>query len=202
MARPLMHYTIAQLTERFAEAKTDAKKLKELAEELQHRRVPSAVALLGKVQKALKAPPASGAAAARSADVPKTVPTKQPDLWGESERLSQQEKAEPTTAESKSSRPGFAQKSSIGSASPANAAADKDATVPLSITIDEAYKLLKATPSSTWEAIEQNRRQLVQQSHPDRIALLSPKQGLDFQAEARRINAAYAVLCRFRLGAP
>jgi hypothetical protein len=196
-----MHNTIAQLTERFAEVKSDAKKLKELAEELQHRRVPSAVALLGKVQKALKAPPASGTAAARSADVPKTVPTNQPDLWGESEGLSPQERAEPATPESKSTRPGFAPKSSIDSSIRANSAADKETTVPPLLTVDEAYKLLKATPNSTWEAIEQNRRQLIQQSHPDRIALLSPERRMQLQDEARRVNAAYMALCRFRLGA-
>jgi DnaJ-domain-containing protein 1 len=196
-----MHYTIAQLTERFAEAKTDAKKLKELAEELQHRRVPSAVALLGKVQKALKALPASGAAAARSADVSGMWSTKQPDLWSESERLSPQEN-EPTTPEVRATRPESPEKSSVDSRGSTNAPADATAAARPSITVDEAYKLLKATPSSTWESIEQNRQQLVQQSHPDRIALLSSEQRLHFQAEARRVNAAYAVLCRFRLGAP
>jgi DnaJ-domain-containing protein 1 len=60
--------------------------------------------------------------------------------------------------------------------------------------VDEAYKALKATPGSAWESIEQTRRQLVQQAHPDCLASMGAEKRAQVQAAARRVNAAYAVL--------
>ena len=66
--------------------------------------------------------------------------------------------------------------------------------------VDEAYKMLKATPASTWDSIEQIRRLLIQQSHPSRVASLSAARRAQVQAEAKRVNAAYAVLGNARAG--
>jgi len=57
--------------------------------------------------------------------------------------------------------------------------------------VDDAYRLLKATPTSTWESIEQTRRQMVQQAHPSRVASLSPKKQTLARVKASRVNAAY-----------
>lgn len=66
--------------------------------------------------------------------------------------------------------------------------------------LEDAYKVLKATAGSTWESIEQTRRQLVQQSHPGRLKSMNPERRAQTLAEAKRVNAAYAVLSQARCG--
>ena len=68
--------------------------------------------------------------------------------------------------------------------------------------VAEAYKLLKATPSSTWESIEQTRREVVQRSHPERVTLLSPERRSEVLSAAKRTNDAYIVLSRDRCIGP
>lgn len=53
MPRPLKQLGVGQLEELFARSKTDPKALKHLADELQYRQVPRAVALLTEVQAAM-----------------------------------------------------------------------------------------------------------------------------------------------------
>lgn len=64
--------------------------------------------------------------------------------------------------------------------------------------LEDAYKLLKASASSTWESIEQTRRQLVQRGHPTRLKSLSTERRAQALFEARRANAAYAALSQAR----
>jgi curved DNA-binding protein CbpA len=64
--------------------------------------------------------------------------------------------------------------------------------------LEDAYKLLKATPGSTWESIEQTRRLLVMASHPEKLKGLAEAKRVQVMAEASRVNAAYAVLSRAR----
>lgn len=64
--------------------------------------------------------------------------------------------------------------------------------------VEDAYKLLKATAGSTWESIEQTRRQLVQQSHPARLKSMNPERRAQALTEAKRVNAAYAALSQAR----
>ena len=66
--------------------------------------------------------------------------------------------------------------------------------------LEEAYKVLKATPGATWESIEQTRRTLVHQSHPSRWKTLSAEKRAQALAEAKRVNAAYAALSQTRCG--
>ena len=66
--------------------------------------------------------------------------------------------------------------------------------------LDDAYKLLKATPGATWESIEQTRRTLVQLAHPSRWKTLSTEKRAQAVAEAKRVNAGYAVLSQARCG--
>jgi DnaJ-domain-containing protein 1 len=68
------------------------------------------------------------------------------------------------------------------------------------MTIDDARKVLKTKPCSTWESIEQTRRQLVQLSHPERLASMNAAMREHARQEARRVNAAYAVLSHLRTG--
>jgi curved DNA-binding protein CbpA len=64
--------------------------------------------------------------------------------------------------------------------------------------VEEAYKILKATPGATWESIEQARRTLVNQLHPSRLKVLSAENRAQALAEAKRINTAYAALSQTR----
>jgi DnaJ-domain-containing protein 1 len=68
------------------------------------------------------------------------------------------------------------------------------------MSAEAAYKVLKATPGTPWEVIEQTRRQLVEQANPSRIASLNSERRIQVQADAKRANAAYAVLRMARGG--
>ena len=54
MQRPLMQQGVAQLEALFAASRGDLRVLKQLEDELTHRQVPRAVALLAEVQKAIR----------------------------------------------------------------------------------------------------------------------------------------------------
>ena len=71
---------------------------------------------------------------------------------------------------------------------------------PLAMTLEDAYKALRATPGATWESIEQMRRALVQQSHPSRWKWLDPEKRAQAMEDAKRVNAAYAELSQARGG--
>ncbi len=66
--------------------------------------------------------------------------------------------------------------------------------------LEEAYKILKATPGATWNSIEQTRRTLVNQLRPSQWKPLSAEKRAQALAEAKRINAAYAALSQTRCG--
>ena len=134
--------------------------LKQLENELQYRQVPRAVALLAEVQAAMY-----GGAPDAFAAFPGPVTTE--PLFPPDPQTGQ-----PTTT------------SVIPTREPPPNVLPRPATVlaaspkppsPLTavVSVDDAYRLLKATPTSTWESIEQTRRQMVQQAHPSRVASLS-----------------------------
>ena len=66
--------------------------------------------------------------------------------------------------------------------------------------LEDAYKVLKATPGTTWESIEQTRRTLVHQSHPSHLKTLSAEKRTQALAEATKVNVAYAALSQTRCG--
>lgn len=66
------------------------------------------------------------------------------------------------------------------------------------MTVEEACACLKATPDSSWESIEQTRRQLVQLAHPERLVALADDEASHAQAQARRVNAACELVLRAR----
>ena len=188
MRRSLMQNGIAQLESLFASSMDDAKVLKKLQEELRHRQVPRAVVLAEKVEKALggakapAGPPIAAPAGRTIAQVPTTTPmVHQPDLW-KRPNGSTQVQVPPTPA--------------VRTPAPEATALSKPALVGTAsmMSLDEAYKTLKVTPGSTWEAIELARRQSVQRAHPIAIGNLEIEQRREAQASARRANDAYAVL--------
>jgi DnaJ-domain-containing protein 1 len=189
MSRPLMQQGIGQLEAMFAKGKADAKLLKQLEHELQYRHVPRAIALLTKVQAAIhggvlatQAPAAPAPPAART-----TAPiSQQPDLWGR-----------PATP------PVVSPPASVRTVTPAVRQPEltpvtESPAPPPPMPLEDAYKVLKATPGTTWESIEQTRRTLVDQSHPSRWKKLSAEKSAQALAEAKRVNVAYATLSQTR----
>lgn len=196
MSRPLMRLSVVQMEELFAVSKTDGKVLKELAEELSYRHVPRAVGLLARVRNALLSSETSAnlPPVKAPAGVPPSTP-RQSDLTLALLVLEPPATPIPTPSKTGVVRDVPAPHQPL---SPSLVLPTKvDAVFKLSI--GDAYKILRATPSSSWESIEQSRRQLVQQAHPDFIRDLSPEWRADIQQKAKRANAAYALLCAERI---
>ena len=196
MPRPLMQHGVGQLEEMFDSGKADPKVLKQLENELQYRQVPRAVALLAEVQAAMY----GGAAAQQVPIVPALPPARapapapvsqQPDLWGRS--------TSPAIVAVPPAAPVRAVTPAIKPPEAPPVAAEAPASPP-HMPLDEAYKVMKATPGATWESIEQTRRTLVQQSHPSRWKKLSAEKRAQTLTEARRVNAAYAALSQAHWG--
>lgn len=183
MARPLMQHGVGQLEELFAKSKADQRVLKQLEHELQHRQVPRAVALLAEVQATIQG------LTPVPAPAPAITPP-QPSLWDDRPLSTIQSPASPallSIATPVAARPAV---------EPATA---RSATPPIpEMPLEDAYKLLKATSSSTWESIEQTRRILVQASHPEKLRALSDSKRSQALTEASRVNAAFAALSQAR----
>ena len=201
-----MQSGIAQLEALFAASKTDERVLKQLERELQYRQVPRAVALLAEVQAAMygatpvndqTAPPAQVPAPVRR---PQPLQPLQPDLWRGTPavpavpaRMLVQTPLPPIARGVPPERAGVAVPSPRALSAPTSPTGAGSA-----MSVDDAYKVLKATPGSTWESIEQTRRQMVQLAHPERLASMNAEKRVQAQAEARRVNAAYGVLLQRR----
>ena len=195
MPRPLIQLGVGQLDELFAKSKADPKVLKQLEHELHHRQVPKAVALLAEVKAAMYGAPAATQVMAPvpfpTIVRPPTPPVLQPELRDCLPAVPVP--TPPVGAQPRPTRPPVRPQEPSAAQSP-------DAPQAPTFPVDEAYKVLKATRGSTWESIERTRRQLVQQAHPSRVALLSAEKRAQAQAEAKRVNAAYAVLQATRAG--
>lgn len=204
MPRPLMRNGIAELEQLFSSAKGDIKILQTLEEELKHRNVPRAMALLDKVQRALRAAkPAPRTQATEPAAKPEVKhiasgPAQQGALWGEEPRASKtavgakpSQPAEPPSVAAPTEPP-------VTTAAPAVQSRNLDEALP-PMSVDEAYKVLKATSGSSWEAIEETRRRLVQLAHPAKVAGLIHERRAQLESDAKRANAAYSVLIQTRI---
>jgi DnaJ-domain-containing protein 1 len=179
MTRPLTRHGIDQLEEMFVKEQSDARVLKQLAQELPHmKKTPRAVALLTEVQNAI----ARGTSTVSPTPaVPRTNPSEPP--------IPQADLFSPPAPPASKPKPPKAVESAEPLPTPP----------PPLMPVEDAYKLLRATPTSTWESIEQTRRQLVQQASPSRTVGLIAEKRAQFQAAARRINAAYETLFQHRL---
>jgi len=162
--RPLLSNNVTQLEELFEAERTDADALMELEAELTNRRVPRAVTLLAKVRAALK----DGS----TSDVSRSIPIQRQLFDGRPATASMPANAVPL------------------SQTPAKPAPPPVAEIP-AMPVEEAYKILHATPGSSWAAIEETRRKLVERSHPDNLANLSAEKRTGVRSGAKRANAAY-----------
>ena len=64
------------------------------------------------------------------------------------------------------------------------------------LSLDDAYALFNASTTTPWEQIEGERRKLLHQYHPDKVASLGPKLQALAEKEGKRINMAYDFLRR------
>lgn len=189
MTRPLMQHGVGQLEELFTKSKSDSKVLKQLEHELQYRQVPRAVALLAEVQAAMYGlSPGLAPTPAVKSPPPPPAPALQTSLWD-----SPAPAVRPATPPRPAVAAPVAPRPAVASA-PARPATPPSPVIPL----DDAYKLLKAMPDSTWESIEQTRRLLVQASHPEKVRTLPEARRSNVLAEAKRVNEAYAALSQAR----
>lgn len=203
MPRPLMQHGVLQLEEMFGSGRGSLQVLRQLENELQHRQVPRAIALLEKVQAAIAA---SGGAPRETTSRAQTTPPptapappRQPDLWGQAP-VTAAPPARPPPAPPVAAVPPPQVPRPAPPIRPADAPAAAKPVAPTAPTmpLEDAYKLLKATAGSTWGSIEQTRRQLVEQAHPSRLKSMSVERRAQHLSEARRVNAAYAVLSKMR----
>lgn len=196
MNRPLMRQNIAQLEALFETLRGDPGTLRQLEHELQNRHVPRAVTLLAEVQAAMSSTaPVSPAEVVPVPPPPvksPAPPVRQPELW---ERAPLPPVVSPPVV-TQPRPPAPEAKPLVPRAAVPKPTPPEPPTMP----VDDAYKLLKATPSSTWESIEQTRRELVQQASPARVSAMNAEKRAQLQAEAKRVNTAYAVLSRQRIG--
>lgn len=208
MKRTLMQLGIGALEEMFEASKTDAKVLRQLENELQHRQVPRAVALLEQVQLAMKRvassvlpraqdelplePPASPAAAPVPVPVPVPVPPPPAPARSAPAVVISAPVVQPTP-------PSVPQPTRPPAAEPAAApqARVERASIP-SLSLEDACKLLKVTLASPWQEVEVARRKLVLLSHPRHLIGMVPERQEAIRTEARRVNAAYAALSAAR----
>jgi hypothetical protein len=187
-----MQMGVGQLEELFAKSKADQKVLKQLEHELQYRQVPRAVALLAEVQAVMYGEsPSTRPAPAPTMPPTTTTPEHQPELWA---RPTPQSLPAPVPVPQVIQTQPALRPPSVPPAS-------KSAAPPvIAMPVEDAYKLLKATSGSTWESIEQTRRLLVEQSHPERLKAMAAEKRSSALAEATRANTAYATLSRLRCG--
>lgn len=168
MTRPLRQTVVHQLEELFSRSRTNVFVLEQLEHELQHRKVPRAVALLEEVQAAISgAREGGGLGPARPPEPhpPKTTKRPQPTSDSDADDL-------------------------VAPARPVR-------EVP-PMTVEDSLKALRATDSSAWESIEQTRRLLVQKSSPSRMSTMNSDERVQALGEARRVNSAYVTLSRIR----
>lgn len=205
MPRPLIQLGVGQLEDMFGSSRGSLKVLRQLENELQYRQVPRALALLEKVRAAMAASsdvhrdPALRAPTTPAPQAP--AHPKQPNLWGQ-EPASEVPTVRPPSAPPLTTAPPPPVSRPAPPVRPADAPSAPKPAAPTTPTmpVEDAYKLLKATAGSTWESIEQTRRQLVQQAHPSRLKSISSERRAQHELEARRVNAAYAVLSKQRAG--
>lgn len=197
MERPLRRHSIVELEQLLSSAIDDTNVLHALDEELKHRNVPRAVALSDKVRRALGVAKPSAKTPATPEPVDKPAPgrpAQQGALWGEEPARPPETTGEPAGAQA--AKPAVM---SLPAAPPITvpenvASVLETAEAVPAMRVDEAYRVLKVTPGATWEVIEQTRRHLVQEAHPENVGKLSSERRAQVQAAAKRVNAAYAVI--------
>lgn len=200
MKRTLIQLGIGALEEMFATSKTDAKVLRQLENELQHRQVPRAVVLLDQVQMAMKRV-ASSALPRTQEELPLEPPAAPAAV--PVQPLPTPERVAPavvvTVPVSQPTPSSVPQQASPPAPKPIPVPQARVEPAPIpSMSLEDSCNLLKVTLASPWQEVELSRRKLVLLSHPRHVAGIAPERQEAVRTEARRVNAAYAVLSSAR----
>ena len=207
--RPLFRLGIAQLEAVYQLHGTDVEALRKLEDELVHRNLPRAHALLKEVRKARSAltgavrrapehPPASPPAATPPRPV---APSSPPTLSIPKFVTAPPTTATPAAFEGATSRTAdrapapstFPTKKA--EAEPSAGAFEAGAT---SHTLEQACKLLHIALSAAWPEVELARYRIVQRSSPEATTTMVMQQRQALLAEAKCANDAYASLAAER----
>jgi len=217
--RPLMRLGIGDLEDVFERQGKNFATLSHLKQELSHRQVPRAIALLERVQKAEAALRAIDAhkidvQAPRSTlrltpSTPETAPAQAP-----AQETPQQPVPKPVLQVESAQQdllagfgqfsPGASSKEPLNGAAPETTAPKKPATaaheaIP-QLALEDAYRILKVAADEAWERVESARRKAVLKSSPLVICNMHADQAQKLVAEARLANDAAIVIAARRSG--
>lgn len=187
MSRPLLQKGIADLEQLFAVSLNDLKTLKQLKNELKHRHVPRAVALLKAVDEALSS---------QGLD----FQSKQMPLIELQQMNFPQEGINSTTLND--SAPTAILKELPSSNPNSNALLNSSLNSPSLSIPQDAFKVLNVPQNSPWESIEKARRKIVELANPGRLEMLQVEQRSKLIQDAKNANAAYAFLLNLRIDKP
>ncbi len=192
MTRTLARASIDDLEALFEKNKGDISGLRSLVNELVYRSTPRATALLDKAQRMLKVK--EGVRKINDVE-PSPPPTTNQDWAGPA--IPHQNGFDfevPVFAPGKASDIPSIER--VTPLAPKPTALVPKAAEPthIQISTEQAYRLLKVTPTASWETIEAARRELVSRAQPDKVASLPPDSRKTLLDEARLINLAYKQL--------
>lgn len=201
MIRPYIQKTIVELQDIFEANKTNSAELTRLAAELQHRKVPKAVALSKKVSDSLIGTKTCEPKHDFEADQ-KSAQIKTDGTLIDCQSCGQKLRIQPSLESREYNCPTCKSKFHASLSNGVISVVFVKSVVSGSsfenenvlITLRDAYSIFEADATSSWETIELNRRRLIQKYHPDKVASLGPKLKIVAEVEVKRINEAYEVL--------
>lgn len=202
MTRSLAREGVDELEALFEKSKSDLPALKNLINELTYRNTPRAAALLNKAQQVMKfvenhrKKVASTTAA--SVDTRDLIGTPTPSQGGFEFEVPVFVPAVISMRQPTPAAPVITQPLSVVLPALAVPLTKESEPAPIEISVEQAYRILKVTPATSWDAIEFSRRQLVARAQPDRVAKLEPAKRQALQDEARIVNIAYKTLLQCR----
>lgn len=202
MTRQLAREGVGELESLFEKSKSDLSVLKNLIGELAYRNTPRATALLEKAQRVLKSVEdhrkTVASTTASPVDTRDLIGTPTPTQVGFVFEVPVFVPAEIPRRQLKPAAPVGTQPVPVTLPVLAVPLAKEPEPVPIEMSVEQAYRILKVTSAASWDAVEFSRRQLIARAQPDRVAGLEPAKRKALQYEARVANIAYKTLLNTR----
>ncbi|MDT7517963.1 hypothetical protein RAE19_04290 [Rhodoferax sp. TBRC 17660] len=183
MTRPLGRLGIAELEELFKKPNATADEIKALETELTYRSTAKAEKLLSEIRSGGRYKQAIASAGKRIAEK-QLVQLELPSVDGF--ELSSSAANPSVQLVNRPSSP-----ASIPTPTPQKMTNAKPV---LAMSKEQAFKILKVSPTASWEQLEKSRRELVASGQPDKLAGMAPDVRQSIQEECKQVNAAYKFL--------
>ena len=203
--RPLIGKSIRELENLYKMSYSDIHGLEALENELIHRNRARAVRLLGVVRKALSNPVMTGTRVqTRLFDVPPgssteiNLPAALKPFRNESGVSAMTKRAKPKSEPETRSEPMLPFPEPDYSLTGSGSTSRGQVPAP-EMTIEQACAVLRVTEGTSWEAIENARRQIVDRAHPVRVKGFDMEKRRSVEDLARRANAASRILFASRI---